>query len=391
MRIALVAEDYYPQLGGVPEHVHNLTLQFSRRGHQVTVITSHMRGSRPDPPFVRRVGASVVLYANGGSARITVGRQLTLRLEKLFRDNFDVIHVHGGLAPTFGLLAPRAAFHTGIPVVATFHSWFATSPTYRLVRRPLQQLLSRHAATIAVSKAAVDAISRYFTANWEIIPNGVDLQFFHPHGRRPFAAGAEGLRLLFLHRLEPRNHLGTVLQAMPAVLRRYPSTELVVVGDGPWRRYYERCAAKLGPHVTFVGPVYGHERPNQYRAADLYLCPTMLGSFGITLLEAMACGTPALVADGPGFRSLVNAGAAAVLLPYADPAAWAKAILALAAEPAQRQAMSAAGLANVRSYAWPVVADRVLEVYRRVVQPSGEGQVSANAGSRTRTPCGTGS
>src|SRR2546430_4220161 len=69
MRVALVAEDYYPQLGGVPEHVHNLALQLNSWGHAATVISSHM-GSYPDAAFVRRVGTSRVIYSNGGVSRI---------------------------------------------------------------------------------------------------------------------------------------------------------------------------------------------------------------------------------------------------------------------------------------------------------------------------------
>ena len=109
LRIALVAEDYYPQLGGVPEHVHHLALELNRRGHSVTVVTSRMRGPHRDAPLpvVRRVGTSLVLYANGGVSRITVGWRLTHRLTELFRaGRFDMVHVHGGLAPTFGIVAP---------------------------------------------------------------------------------------------------------------------------------------------------------------------------------------------------------------------------------------------------------------------------------------------
>jgi phosphatidylinositol alpha-mannosyltransferase len=364
MRIALVAEDYYPQVGGVPEHVHNLALQFGTCGHQVTVVTSRMAGGHRDPPWVRRVGTSLVVYANGGVARVTVGRRLRQQLEQLFRDNFDVVHVHGGLAPTFGLVAPEAACRVGVPVVATFHSWFETAPSYRLWRRPLQRLLDCHAAAIAVSAPVVAAMSQYFTADWDIIPNGVDTTHFHPCGRAPFAppSHARGPHLLFLHRLEPRNHLGTLLDAMPAVLRRYPAARLTVVGAGPLRRFYERKAAALGASVRFVGRV--DERPSYYRAADLYLCPTMRGSFGITLLEAFACGTPAVVADSAGFRALVNGGDEAVLLPYDDPAAWAETIVALASDPERRAAMGAAGVAKAARYAWPIVAEQVLATYR---------------------------
>src|SRR5256885_1705664 len=253
MRIALIAEDYYPQLGGVPEHVHHLALQLNAWGHDATVITSRMRGAHGDAPFVRRVGTSLVVYANGGVSRITLGWRLGRRLEDLFRaGRYDLVHVQGGLVPTFGLLAPLAAWRVGIPVVATFHSWFPRSAGYRVLRRLWQPLLDRHAALIAVSQPVVDAMSRYFRARWEIIPNGVDVQFFQPNGRRPTDALARGPRLLFLARLEPRNGLGTLLEAMPRILERHPRARLTVVGDGPWRGYYERrargpCPARRPP------------------------------------------------------------------------------------------------------------------------------------------------
>src|SRR2546425_449587 len=225
MRIALIAEDYYPQLGGVPEHVHHLALQLNAWGHDATVITSRMRGAHSDAPFVRRVGTSLVVYANGGVSRITLGWRLGRQLEDLFRaGRYDLVHVQGGLVPTFGLL------------------------------------------------------------------------------------------LLFLARLEPRNGLGTLLEAMPRILERHPRARLTVVGDGPWRGYYERRARRLGDAVRFAGRVLGG-RPAYYGGADLYLCPTTRSSFGVTLIEAMACGTPIVVSGITGFRELVRGGGEAVLIP----------------------------------------------------------------------------
>src|SRR2546430_3782214 len=137
MRIALVAEDYYPQLGGVPEHVHNLALQLNAWGHTAAVVTSHM-GDYRDAPFVRRVGTSRVIYANGGVSRITTGWRLRRRLEQLFRaGRYDLVHVHGGLAPTLGLAAPVAAWRGRRPVGADLHSSCAHSIRCRGFRRPL--------------------------------------------------------------------------------------------------------------------------------------------------------------------------------------------------------------------------------------------------------------
>ncbi len=373
MRIALVTEFYYPHLGGVTEHVHNLALQFLRQGHPTIVVTAHMetpaRGidlahEAGDPPFVHRIGTSRTIYSAGSFARVTTGRHLRRDLRALFRrERIDVVHVHGGLNPTLGLVAPDAAGDLGLPVVATFHSWFAGSALCRVFRRPLQRRLDRHAANLAVSQPVVQAHARYFETDWEIIPNGVDTEFFRADASTGPPTGDP--ELLFLGRLDPRNGLDTVLAAMPEVMGRYPGARLTVAGDGPLRPVYERLARPLGGAVQFVGRVNGN-RPEHYARADMYLCPTTKASFGITLLEAMACGTPMLVSDITGFRELVADGPEAVLVPKENPAAWADAVLGLMADRARLARMGAAGRCKAEAYAWPVIAARVMDVYRRV-------------------------
>ena len=364
MRIALVTEFYYPHLGGVTEHVHNLALAFRRLGHETIVVTADMGDTSHDGPFVRRIGTSRVIYSSGSFARVTTGRRLRARLRDLFRnERIDIVHTHGPLAPTLGLAAPAAAHDLDLPVVGTFHSWFPGSALYRIFREPLQRRLDRYAATIAVSEPVVEAHGRYFRADWRVIPNGVDVDVFRP------ADGADrnvdGPRLLFLGRLDPRNGLDTLLRAMPGILEAAPRARLIVAGDGPLRNVYQRLARPVAEHVEFIGYVNG-DRPARYAGADLYLCPTTKASFGITLLEAMACGTPMLVSDITGFRELVGGGAEAVMVPRADPAAWTRATVDLLPDRERRLAMGAAGRAKALRFAWPVVAQQVLDVYHSV-------------------------
>ncbi|HTY07441.1 MAG TPA: glycosyltransferase family 4 protein [Gemmatimonadales bacterium] len=368
MRIALVTEFYYPHLGGVTEHVHNLALEFRRRGHHVVVITANMDGQGPDPEWVRRVGTSRVVLSNGSYARVTTGWAITRKIATILsEERIEVVHSQDVLAPMLGLKAASAGWRLGLPVVATSHTWFSRSTLYRMFRWWLQPRLDRVAARIAVSEPVVHAMAMYFRADWEVIPNGVDVSYFHPNGRRPVEAAHRGPRLLFLGRLDPRNGLDTLIEAMPTVLERHPAARLVVVGDGPLRPSYERRAAHLGNAVEFVGQV-SDERPEYYGGADLYLCPTTKASFGITLLEAMACGTPLVVSDITGFRELIAGGAEAVLVPKDNPLAWARAANALIEDPVRREAMSAAGLAKAAQFAWPRIAERVLEVYERVLK-----------------------
>ena len=175
-------------------------------------------------------------------------------------------------------------------------------------------------------------------------------------------------RLLFLGRIEPRNGLGTLLDAMPRIRARFPGAVLTVVGDGPWRRYYERRAraGNLGTSVRFVGQVFG-DRPSYYRSADLYLCPTTIASFGVTLLEAMACGTSMIVSDNLGFRSVIDGGQEAVIIPKDDPMVWADTTIALLGDPERRAAMGRAGVDKAARFAWPRIAQAELAVYERVL------------------------
>jgi phosphatidylinositol alpha-mannosyltransferase len=375
VRIALVSEYYYPHLGGVTEHVHNLALQLQRQGHFAIVVTANMEtparsidlhGTLGDPPFVRRIGTSRTIYSAGSFARITTGVGLRRDLRALFRsERIDVVHVHGGLNPTLGLVAPEAAGDLGLPVVATFHSWFTGSALCRIFRRPLQRRLDRHAAVMAVSQPVVDAHARYFDADWQIVPNGVDTEFFRVDARPPGPRGSPAL--LFLGRLDPRNGLDTVLAAMGRVLERHPDARLTVAGDGPLRPVYERLARPLGGSVSFVGRVNGN-RPEHYARSDLYLCPTTKASFGITLLEAMACGTPMVVSDITGFRELVGDGAEAALVPKDRPEAWAETILDLLGDRGRLEAMGAAGRSKAEHYAWARIVDQVMPIYQRVTR-----------------------
>ncbi len=366
MRIALVTEFYYPHLGGITEHVHNLAAQFREWGHEAVIITSRVAGDTAERPGVVHVGRSRLIYANGSFARFTSGRNVPGRIaEVLRRERIDMVHVHGGLAPTLGLWAPRVAHRMGIPSVATFHSWFPRSAFYRWLRPAFQREFDRLSARIAVSEPVVWAFSRYFRGDWTVIPNGIDVEDFHPNGRRPMERTGKPL-LLFLGRLDPRNGLDTILQAMPAVLERHPGAELVVVGDGPLRSLYERKAAPLAGAVRFVGKVL-EERTRYYAHSDIYVCPTERASFGITLLEAMACGTPMLVSDIIGFRELVAGGAEAELVPPGDPAAWARSVSDLLDEPLRRARMGAAGREKSLLFSWDRVAAQVFDLYERVL------------------------
>ena len=358
--MALVTEYYYPHQGGVCEHVHFLAAELRRRGHHVDIITSAL-GEAPNERGLIRLGHSVPVYGNGSLARITVGAGLRRQMrDTLARGAYDVVHVHSPLAPTLPMVA---SLESTVPVVGTIHTYFPRSLAYKLLRPLFQSLLDRLDAVIAVSDTAKEAHARYFHADWRIIPNGVDLSFFRPDAPPPPAFEPGVPHVLFLGRLDPRNGLATLIGAFKE-LRQRREARLVIAGDGPLRGHYTRLAARH-PDIVFVGSVNG-ERPGYYANSDVYACPTTKASFGITLLEAMACGTPIVCSDIVGFRDVVRNGREALMVRCGDEGALANALAKVLDDPALRVRLSAAGREHVSQYSWPSIVDDILAVYEDV-------------------------
>jgi phosphatidylinositol alpha-mannosyltransferase len=378
VRIGIVTEYYYPSIGGVQEHVHHFAREARRLGHAVKVITSEMPDLEPPEgeaagPDVIRIGTSRPIYNNGTFGRTTQGWSVRRRMRALFeREQFDVVHVHCPLTPTL----PYIAIHEArCPVVGTFHSnWKPAGPIATVLRHWQQRYLDRLDAAVAVSRACFLGLEGRLTADFHIIPNGVDLEEF---GRgKPLARfDDEKLTLLWVGRLEPRNGLDHMLRVFSKV-RKDVDARLLVVGDGQLRPHFERMVPpEVARDVVFAGRLVD-ERPDWYASADIYCAPTHVATFGITLLEAMAAGCPILASDIDGFREVMQHGREGEMLPVHDERAWVSAIRRLADEPLRGAAYAERGRKTAHEYAWPTVTRQVIDLYRRIGVGSDHGAAS---------------
>lgn len=361
LRIALVTEYYYPHLGGVCEHVHFFAREARRRGHHVDVITSHIPGAE-DQPHVIRLGRSQPVYCNGSQARITVGLGLRREMRRVLRrGRYDIVHVHSPLTPVLPLLAIE---ESDCPVVGTFHTYFDRSVGYTLGRRFFQKRLDMLSAAIAVSHSTTVALERYFEADWKIIPNGIDTDVFHPNAPAPPGMHKDVPTILFLGRFDPRNGLSTLIDSFRRVKGRNRQAQLVVVGDGPLREHYYKQAAG-DPDIRFVGAVL-EGRPSYYAHSSVYACPTTKASFGITLLESMACETPIVCSDILGFRDVVVDGREALMVPCGERESLADALVRVLDDEGLAIQLGTTGRINSLQYSWSRVTSRVLDVYQSV-------------------------
>ena len=370
LSIGIVTEHYYPVLGGVSENVFHTARDLVARGHRVRIITpTQPRGAAarlamPDGIPVTNVGRAIGFRHNGAHTNAAIGMHLWRDLGDTLRGHhFDILQLHSPLTPT---LSPLAALLARAPRVGTFHSYFDSSHVYALFHKVLQrEFLGRIHGLTAVSPSVAEALSRYFDVEPRIIPNGVDTTEFHPDVPRLARFDPGKRTLLFLGRFHPRNGLGFMLQAFRLVRERVGNVRLVVVGSGPLDRHDLRLA---GPEalsdVHFEGPAL-LERPAYYRTADVFCSPVSKASFGITLLEAMAAGTPIVATDNVGYRALL--GPEEGFLVPRNVEAFADGIIRLLDDDGLRAAMGAAGRRKALRFAWPVVVDQLLEYFGEII------------------------
>src|SRR5947208_6852311 len=250
MRIGIVSDHYYPQLGGITEQVHGQATEFVRRGHEVTVLTPKLfhvpRTVDPEiPPAegfdVVHVGTAYPSYVNGSECLQTVSPRLTFQLDRIYKERkFDVLHVHN----PFGVMLPIAAtMRSRAPVtVATYHS--VVPPNYKLLRMfvpLLWKVMRRLDGRIAVSDAIVGSIEPFFPGlDFQIIPNGIDVDFFSPKAEPIERLVDDKRNLLFVGRFDPRNGLPHMLGAFELLRKKRGDCRLIVLGDGALGRYYGR-------------------------------------------------------------------------------------------------------------------------------------------------------
>ena len=374
MRIGIVSQSYYPRYGGVTEHVHHTAVELRRRGHEVTIITSRFReGEAGHAPGVVRIGYNILIPFNGAFVDLAVGVRLKSQLRSLMRAyDFDVVHTHAPLVPTLPLLAVRAA---ECPQVGTFHTTSGPSRLLEWTRGYLAPVVARLDARIAVSNTAREFAARYFPGDYHVIPNGVDVDRFHP-AVAPFERwrDRDGVNLLFVGRLDPRKGVQLLLDAMPEVVERTRGrARLLIVGDSYLRRGYESSVpAALRPHVVFLGHVPSADLPRWYATGDIFVSPASGNeSFGIVLLEAMATGRTVVASDIPGYRSVVIPEHNGVMFAPGDARALARTLARLVDDPERRVVLGARGRARALEFAWPRVTDRIEAVYRQILARRG--------------------
>ena len=277
----------------------------------------------------------------------------------------------------------RALGKRDVPIVNFFHSHFpallmgSRQPVPRL-RRALgnaawwyaRRMDRRVSATIAASRFVADDLRNAGIPNVVQIPLGVDLEHFTPERRaHADATRAEwqlpldGPLVTYIGRFAHEKELDVLMDAWPAIQRRTGAV-LVMAGDGP--EHAALRARNTGSRVFWLPFIADRARLADLQAASsVYMATSPHETFGLSPLEAMACGTPVLAADGGGVREHVLSSGAGRTFQPGDAADLATQAIALLEDDLQGHGERARTFA-AREHSWTSVFDRIFALYERV-------------------------
>lgn len=346
----------HPEAGGAELHLEEILLEAVRRGWRVTWLACGFPGGAPE---VEHRGLRVV--RRGGWWNFNLVVPGVLRRE-FSRPAPDLVVEDINKAPCFAPVftpAPVAAIVPHLFGATAFLEASAPVAAYVVLLEALIPLAYRRARFLAISESTRDDLVRRGIAaeRVAVVHCGMD----HATYRHDPAVGKSAQpTIVFLGRLRRYKGVDWAMRVLPRVRERVPGARLVVVGDGPFRADLERAAARLGVReaVEFRGFLPAAEKVRALQRAWALVQPSPKEGWGLTVVEAGACGTAVVAADSPGLRDSVRRDETGLLVPYGDDARLADALSRVLGDAALRGRLEAAGRAWAARFTWPDSAGR---------------------------------
>ncbi len=367
MRVLLVNwnDRENPHAGGAEIHLHEIFGRLAARGHEIDLVASGWRGAAP-----RAALDGMRVSRHGGRHSFALAARPAVRA-RLAAGRYDVLVEDINKLPLYLCRLTTMPFCAIVPhlfgTTAFVEANWVTAAVVWAAELPLP-LLYRRAAFHAISDSTRDDLVRRGVPREriEVIYPGVDAVWYCPDDATPRSARPT---FLYLGRLKRYKGVEIALRAVAAACAGGADLALDIAGQGDDRPRLERLAAALrvANRVRFLGFVPPDEKRRLMRAAWAVVLPSPKEGWGITNVEAAACGTPALASDSPGLRESVRHGETGFLVPHGDVAALAARMLELARDPALVARLGRAARGFATGLSWERAAAATEAQLQRVI------------------------
>jgi glycosyltransferase involved in cell wall biosynthesis len=360
----------HPEAGGAELHLEQVLLEAVRRGWRVTWLAAGFPGGAREG---EHRGMRVLRRGNWWNFNFVVPG--VLRREFTRGQAPDLVVEDVNKVPCF------APWFTRAPVAVVVPHLFGTTAyreanvavaTYVLAFEALIPWVYARCRFVVISESTRDdLVARGIEpGRITVVHCGLDHERYRVD---PAATKASAPTLAFVGRLRRYKGVDWVLRALPAVRARVPGVRLEIIGDGPFASALRRLVAHSGLEsaVSFLGFLPAAEKTRRLQSAWALVQPSPKEGWGLTVVEAAACGTPAVATDAPGLRDSVRRDETGLLVPFADDAALAEALVRVLADDGLRARLSRAAVAWAANFRWDECGRRSMDALLGVPAPAG--------------------
>ncbi len=371
MRIAICTDQYLPMLSGLVDSVETLAIELRLQGHAVRIYAPGMPGSVPEENVVRFPAWAVPGSRGGAFISIPLGAMTDMRA---FRP--DIVHTHlfGGV----GLFAWYAARCLHVPLIGTDHT-FPADYLYDLNFWPFPYLARKYAAwfygrcdlVTTPSERMLEELRIYGMKKPARIISNPIVRAFRPLTNKSELKkkrGIDGHAILIFGRIAKEKNLDFALKVFSQVAT-HSDVELIFIGDGPLRDTLEQRVRKetFSDRIRFLGILRGEALVEAINACDVVLITSTSESQSMTLLQAMACGLPTVVARAGGLPEYVWDDVSGYVVPPTETKIFADRLMTILEDPLLAKNLGDAGRRSVVPYTPGTIAKQFLEIYGALI------------------------
>ncbi|KAF6266378.1 glycosyl transferase [Scenedesmus sp. NREL 46B-D3] len=377
LNILMVSDFFYPNFGGVENHIYQLSQCLINQGHKVVVMT-HAYGECGGVRYLTNGLKVYYLYRRPIHAQSTMptlwlGAFRLLRLICI-RERISLVHCHQAFS-TLGGEALVQARTMGYKVVFTDHSLFgfadaASIATNKLIKAVLADV--QHVICVShTSKENTVLRASLHPAAVSVVPNAVDASEFEPYPNQPRRAPGSPITIVALSRLVYRKGIDILALVIPEICHRHPHVSFIIGGDGPKRGLLEQMVAQegLAGRVKLAGAI-PHERAREFLLqGDIFVNASLTEAFCMAIVEAASAGLLVVSTRVGGVPEVLPPDVMLLAEPSPEEllAAVEAALLRLPSLDPQRQHERVRAMYN-----WPNVAQRTEAVYRAALAAPAE-------------------
>jgi glycogen synthase len=359
MRIGIFTYDFFPWEGGIGRHVYELQEQFKQFKDLELLIFSpcknNLSNHRPLCTISKKIGKNVLfsLYLN-----------IFIRC-LICKYDLDIVHLQSGSGGIFFLRKLK----TKVIVTTHTNNYLFQYRRFGKISKRFLAPLEKYTYQIADRILSVSSyvkknlISDYHIppSKIRVVPNGVNFDTFYPISQHSH----DKKTILYVGRLYKGKGIEFLINAVELLVPDHPSVRLWVAGQGVFFKEIKAFiqGRTIRNHIIFLGWKDSKTLNQLYNEATVYVMPSIVEGFGMTLLEAMACGCPVIATDSGGAIDIICHNQNGLLIPYGNAKQLAASISRIMTDQEKREMLVKNGLKTIQDFRWEVIARKLYCIY----------------------------